>query len=566
MESRFGRSRYFPVGRLQSGVFFALVLLACSAGLWFASTPVQAAEISESEFNQLLESARQRGYVGVHIGILRTSLADLRDPAAIKAKMQPEIQALAVELAGNFLVGSYWESSVGTIGLHVNVQGLHSLRASQHAIQFFLDHHQYKTRSKYTDYSGGLQAVEDKLLTTSHVDVELVFNVTAEYDLDGVTGEPVVKPSAQLYEQLAQVQQALARKAFAADITNAVLLNDRAMMRATVNRNAFLGLVLSEEIRSIRPAGYVDARTTEWSPTVLTEAQKQGEVTVSLELRNGPYFAAGAGTSEASRQAMAEANRRAFFAIFSAAGLSLEKLQQDGFVRADAMHSGVLHVMLSVEALNKLYAVKDPRVLRMALPPIGSSNSPQRLPDLVSSTAISPSAEFCFAQTSMRGRAENFILDHHVLVEAADLGKAGEIFVVARFKDRPDLYWLSNGSGWIAYQRGQGRPVPYARFPQLPPLVSVMAFREPANIAASIEQGSIWVGYGLRQASGAASDSFEEMLRSDRLKVVWEGRPAAPADSQQIRYGIPTLCLDITGITKSTPRYQQQGIEEALVE
>jgi hypothetical protein len=543
-------------GHLRAAAAMALMPFVLLMGLGLSGRALQAAEISDHEFNQLLESAKQREYVAVDIFVLRLTLAQMIDRAAGKAAMQPKVQALAAELGANVLPGSYWESGVGSIGVHVNEQGLQILKNSQHVIHFLPDYYQYKTRSKYNDYSGGLQAVEDRLLTTSSVDVELVLNVPVEYDFDSKSGEAVVNPSAQLYAQLAQVQQALFNKPFASDITNVTLLYDRAMMRATVNRNAFLGIVLSEEVRSIRPVGYVDPSKPAWSADVLVEAQKQGEVSVSMQLRQGRYFAIGAGTSEASTQAMQAANERAFSAIFAGSGLPLDQLQRDGYLDASTARYGYLYALLSVEVLNKLYAVKDPRIASVGLPGLVGWDPPSGLPDLVSTTTLSKPTEYCFPQTVIRGDYQKFIVDHHLLIDKTALDKAGDVFVVARFKDSPDVYWLMGYNNWFPYKRGTGRPMPYARFAELPPLVSTMAFPAPANIEANVEKGSIWVGYGLRQPSGAAVDSFEEMLHSERLQQVWEGSPSLPPNGQQEVLGTATLCLDIGAITQTTPRYK----------
>jgi hypothetical protein len=542
-------------GRLLSVVAASLLL---TIGGWLPSQVVQAAEISDDEFNQLLETTKQRGYAAVSIEIVRLTWERLIDPVGTKATVQPKIEALAKELSSNVLPASYWEIGLAKVGVHVNEQGLQILKASQNVFNFSADS-RYKTHNKSYVTSGGQQAAEDKLVTASTVDVEMIFNTPVEYDLDGKTGEPVVKPSAQLNEQLLQAQKALFNKPFAADITNLTLVYGKAMMRAQVNRNAFLGLVLSEEIRSIQLAGYVDPTKPEWPPEVLMEAQREGEIHVEIQLRLGPYIEWDLWNSEASTRATYAANERAFASIFADAGLSLVQLQRDGYSDANMPRYGSLSALLSLEALNKLYAVKDPRISSIQLPTLTIWDPTERLPDVVSTTTLNKPTAYCFTQTSVRGDYTKFIVDHHLLVDEAAIGKAGDVFVVAKFKDNPNAYWLSNGYYWRAYKRGAGRPEAYERFSELPPLISTKAFNNPANVEPNFEKGVILVGYGLRQLSGAAVDSFEEMLRSDRLKVVWEGNPhwgKEVIDIPQETLGTPSLCLDMRGIKQITPRYK----------
>lgn len=178
-------------------------------------------------------------------------------------------------------------------------------------------------------------------------------------------------------------------------------------------------------------------------------------------------------------------------------------------------------------------------------------------------TIFSEPAEYCFPDTVVhreftdRGFAMN--LAYHVLIPNEDLAGPGDIYVGARFKNRPDELWLLSGTIWRTAENSKvGWPTVYTRFDeQLPPIFRVSVYYDPAAIA-SLGDGEIWIGYGLRNdpvpTPKAFQESFDEMMRNERYNLFWEILPGKTPLPGKVHPDSATLCLETTQMIRTVPR------------
>ncbi|MBL8498167.1 hypothetical protein ABF87_04630 [Nitrosomonas sp. JL21] len=168
--------------------------------------------------------------------------------------------------------------------------------------------------------------------------------------------------------------------------------------------------------------------------------------------------------------------------------------------------------------------------------------------DSTAITKFSTPAEYCFPQTSLRGGFDKIILDHHVIISPEDHFKNGDVFVGARFKSKPDVLWLTDGFSWwnIDDNHENAGPKSYTSG-KLQPIVPTSISYNPVDVTEFIEDGEIWVGYGLRSESETWRESFEDMKRSQRFNLVWEiGVPGFSFPSAGLHGVLPNICLTAT--------------------
>lgn len=175
-----------------------------------------------------------------------------------------------------------------------------------------------------------------------------------------------------------------------------------------------------------------------------------------------------------------------------------------------------------------------------------SNVSPALAAELLETTVFSAPAEYCVEQTSLRGTLKNTILEHHLIIPPEDHFKAGDIFVAARFKSRPDEIWLTNGVSWRT-QNSNGPLNVYRASEQMNPVIPISVFFHPMDVSAVVGDGQIWVGYGLRSEMEDARISFNEMLTHGRYDLIWEaGSAGVGADGISRK-----ICFTTTGMTTS---------------
>lgn len=137
------------------------------------------------------------------------------------------------------------------------------------------------------------------------------------------------------------------------------------------------------------------------------------------------------------------------------------------------------------------------------------------------------STEYCVPQTFVRGSYDNLVIDYNLIVAEDHHFETGDVFVGARFKSRPEELWLLRGITWRRITQDEDLSnSSHKNFEELPLIVPVTVFYRPTDISAAIDDGEIWVGYGLRDFGENARVAFDEMVASQRYHRVWQAPPA----------------------------------------
>ncbi|MGZ5051965.1 MAG: hypothetical protein ACXWF8_04710 [Methylobacter sp.] len=141
-------------------------------------------------------------------------------------------------------------------------------------------------------------------------------------------------------------------------------------------------------------------------------------------------------------------------------------------------------------------------------------------------TVFTAPAAFCFQQTVLRGEPDRTTLEHNLIIDTPDHFKNGNVFVGFRRRSRPDALWLLNNNlKWSAYD--SNNPIdfdPYQLTTTTPlqPVIPVPIIPLPLNLTAFLEDGEIWVGYGLRNsAQVTVKDAYQDMINNPRYKKIW---------------------------------------------
>ncbi|MDY6981729.1 MAG: hypothetical protein SV422_01440 [Pseudomonadota bacterium] len=179
-------------------------------------------------------------------------------------------------------------------------------------------------------------------------------------------------------------------------------------------------------------------------------------------------------------------------------------------------------------------------------------------------TVFKEPQEYCFAQTSLTPELNDLgshylRFSYHLLVGEEHQGRPGDIYVGARFRNRPDEWWLFSGAVWRNAQHPTVPwPTAYVRFDdKLPAIWPVSLWYDPEALA-SLGEGEIWIGYGLRDdpvpTQQAFQESFDEMLRSRRYSLFWEIKPEATPRPGKLHAESSTICLKATEMTRTVFR------------
>ncbi len=164
---------------------------------------------------------------------------------------------------------------------------------------------------------------------------------------------------------------------------------------------------------------------------------------------------------------------------------------------------------------------------------------------------FSTPAEYCFPQTSVRsefGKFDKVILDHNVIINEQDHFKDGDIFIGFRRKSQPDVIWLTNGSEWINASNDNTTLLSYPVMlsnedDRLQPIMPIMLSHDPIDVRAFINDGEVWVGYGLRAAGENQEKSYADMISNNRFYKIWDIIEPTPVSGL---LGLPTICLTAT--------------------
>ncbi|MDR0779555.1 MAG: hypothetical protein LBF16_02525 [Pseudomonadales bacterium] len=164
------------------------------------------------------------------------------------------------------------------------------------------------------------------------------------------------------------------------------------------------------------------------------------------------------------------------------------------------------------------------------------------------------SSQYCVKQTSVRGDYANLIIDHNLTIAPEDRRKTGDIYVAARFKKSGEWWLLGDNMQWRkANSEADLRSAARLSYAQLPPVVPVQVFYDPADIRSVAGDGEIWVGYGLRKSTESLDVSFAEMVAKQRYNLLWEAPPQNmdPELGVRIDQSTTLLCFDISDVTNT---------------
>lgn len=192
--------------------------------------------------------------------------------------------------------------------------------------------------------------------------------------------------------------------------------------------------------------------------------------------------------------------------------------------------------------------------------------------DIVTETEFSEPGLVCFPQTSLHARDrkwDSVMLNHYVIVDKQDHFKSGSIFVMFRPKSQPEKVWLYDGFRWENIENTD-HPLTYNRVyhprmtmnaSKLQPVLHVTISRNPIDVTPYVNDGEIWVGYGLLKENDTTRESFDEMVSSSRFERVWEiGKGNVPTEDEEdlIPLSDTTICLNMSGMTLIDSRITPQ--------
>ena len=338
-----------------------------------------AAQYDANDYQNLLNEANSKGFVRVLIILDDTvTLEDMAsNQASLGAAMENKAQNVLAELDQNALKSGYWNNGIGQMGVYVNENGLHVLAGSSNAIAFTRDvTHAYRIKAVDTD--GSLETIETAIHANGLADVNLFLGVdAADYAIDN-SGNTIFKPSTAMPVQVQNILDDINNQHYTQGIRNLEKDPNRPVIRANIDRNAFYALIERDDVRAVRPVGYVDSRAAQWPEEILEAAKEHGEAGILITLRGGDFFSPKTGyMSSAAIKAQANANQQAFDDILSRIGASALSTSM-----STDMNVGVMQIRLAFAALAKLYDLADARILSIDL------NKPVAWTSLTNSTAL----------------------------------------------------------------------------------------------------------------------------------------------------------------------------------
>src|SRR5690606_9824578 len=252
--------------------------------LFVASTSLSlAAQYDASDYESLLDEANSKGFVRVLITLDDTvTLEDITNKqASLSTAMKNKAQNVLVELDQNALKSGHWNNGIGQMGAYVNEIGLRVLAGSNNAISFARDvTHSY--RIKAVDDDGSLDAIETAINTNDSANVDIFLNTdAADYDLDNL-GNTIFKPSPAMSEQTQRILSNINTEHFDKGIKVTEIDENRPLIRASIDRNAFYALIERDDVRAIHPIGYADPRKAQWPEEVLEAAKEHSEAEIMI--------------------------------------------------------------------------------------------------------------------------------------------------------------------------------------------------------------------------------------------------------------------------------------------
>lgn len=343
------------------------LLLALLSG---AAPCALSADISPPDLATLHRLVNRTGLVRVMV-----TLAKGVHPMNRSHPWNAQAEGLYAELGASAFPTGRWTNGMGEIGFYTDLAGLGVLASTSNAVAFGPDPTD-KGRARAYDQSGSLEAIDDALVSSSPVAIDMVLN----------TAEPaytVQKDGATRYHGPSEVNDLLDR-VLAEPYARGIQGVDRRLnpgltpiVAAKVDREAFYGLRDSVHIRALRLQGPTAPQKANWSDDALEVARKIGQAEISILLRGGASQGFALHMPTQAYQHQMNANTAALREILADAGFgAMPPLSE-----AEA-GMGQVSVMASFSQITRLYANRDPRVLSIdvnkALAVPASASSPMR--------------------------------------------------------------------------------------------------------------------------------------------------------------------------------------------
>ena len=359
---------------------FSIRALVCWTMATMACSTL-AATSSPAEFSRLYQEALSKGHVRVLISLNENiGLEQIRrDSLGTRSTLNARAAALRTELGQGAFSGGYWNNGLGQIGLYVTAEGLQSLNKSTNAREFSADI-THRMRDIAYGADGSLKALEARLGVVASVDVEIFLDIEeAEYDIlsDGRTAFRPLPAMVGLVGD--RIQQLTATPA----LTGMLVLDaspaasSSPSFKARIDKNTFFALREHPKVRAIRPLGHVDSRAAWWDSEVMSVANSKGFADVIVALRGSTVFSARTGLlAPKSVDVQSQANERAMGQVLTAAGVPLSSIV------STYNDIGAINARISSEAVYRLFALSDPRILSVQL------NRPTASTALTNSTSL----------------------------------------------------------------------------------------------------------------------------------------------------------------------------------
>ncbi len=339
--------------------------------------PARTPEVNPGDMARLLKEAELHGAVRVSVGFYGgKSLASLKgistDP---NMPFQKSADLLMAELGAGALSTGRSNIGIGSIGFYATPAGLRTLANSPYAQSFGPDL-SGKIRSRVPTFDGSVDAIQAALDANGFADVEIALNVEdSEYDI-GKDGRTTFRPSSAAAAEIASRLARLMTEPFFKSVQNldtrdALTAAAAPLVNARIDLEAFYALVDDDNVRAIRPVGFVDQRAFFSNLEEVPSAERNGTIEVSISLRGGSTFSAG-GMTQKALNLQGQANRRAFKEVLAAAG-------DAGTVdlTGRSLESGSISVRLPYAVLAQLAANADPRLLAINInKPMAYATSP----------------------------------------------------------------------------------------------------------------------------------------------------------------------------------------------
>lgn len=372
---------------------FAVVVAACGGGssptapdkipavgsdrIAAAALPaLTASELAKCEpdaLSRLQAEAQLRTVARVVVVLERVNIfsSDRAAVAAAAASAKVKLGRVMASLGSEAWqqVGLDDSTSYGFAYMYVTRRGLDMLLMSADVQSIFTT----GSDSRMLGYAGNLDAIDAQLLADGKADVELALNVVAQdfnFDIKGH------------FNYLASAEQETQAQALAASLLDAAARvtgltlyggtygpqRTGPLLRLRVDRMGYYFLSARQEVPSIRPLGWQDARPLTVPPIDLIEsmaANNGAKVQVLITLRDMP--AAGFAVSAQEQERWLESYRRVFDNIFAPLGAGVV------YRNRDREYGATASVFLTLPAYRMLIANDTARLLDIAANlPIGT--------------------------------------------------------------------------------------------------------------------------------------------------------------------------------------------------